>query len=124
MAGKTNADGYSGLPRGGQPGNQSKVNHKRWTQAIDRALAKRSKSSGIEALDALAEKLLTLCDGGDISALRELGDRLEGKPVQVIAGDPDNPFNVSLDAAKSELLSRLGARAAAGGSQGVGGDPE
>ena len=31
---------------------------------------------------AIAEKLLVLAEGGDVSALRELGDRLDGKPAQ------------------------------------------
>ena len=39
-------------------GNQNAVKAKRWQQAIDRALAKKSKSAGIEELDRLAEKFL------------------------------------------------------------------
>lgn len=75
-------------------GNQNATKGKRWQQAIDRALAERSKSAGIEALDALAEKLLTLADAGDLGALRELGDRLDGKAAQgvTLAGDPENPL--------------------------------
>jgi hypothetical protein len=53
-----------------------------WSAAINRAIAERSRQSGKEALDALAEKLLAKADEGDISALKELGDRLEGKPAQ------------------------------------------
>ena len=40
----------------------------------------------VEALDVLAETLLTKCDEGDVTALKELGDRLEGKPAQAITG--------------------------------------
>lgn len=69
-------------------GNQYAVKAKRWSQAIDNALAKRSRGEGIVALDDLAEKLLVACDEGDVSALRELGDRIEGKPAQTIQG-PD-----------------------------------
>ncbi len=67
---------------GGQPGNKNAVKSKRWYQAIDRALEKRSKAAGIEALDELAEKLLANADAGDMTALKELGDRLDGKAVQ------------------------------------------
>lgn len=76
------------------PGNQYAVKAKRWSQAIDRALANRSRADGIEALDALAEKLLTLADQGDLGALKELGDRIEGKPSQAIdlGSDPDRPM--------------------------------
>lgn len=65
-------------------GNQNAIKAKRWSQAIDRALAERSRAKGIEALDELAEKLLVNCDEGDMTALKELGDRIEGKPAQSI----------------------------------------
>lgn len=67
-------------------GNQNGVKAKRWSQAIDRALSARSKRDGIEALDKLAENLLALAEAGDLGALKELGDRLEGKPSQQIIG--------------------------------------
>ena len=72
-------------------GNQNAVRAKRWSMAIDRALEKRSRVDQVEALDALAEKLLALADEGDLGALKELGDRLEGKPSQMIGigQDPD-----------------------------------
>ena len=70
-------------------GNQNAIKAKRWSQAIDRALAKRSKGDGIAALDALAEKLLALADEGDLGALKELGDRIEGKPSLQIVGAGD-----------------------------------
>lgn len=68
--------------RGGQPGNQNATKSKPWIRAIERALAKRSKVDQLEALDDLAEKLLANCEKGDMAALRELGDRLDGKPHQ------------------------------------------
>lgn len=40
----------------------------------------------MEALDDLAEKLLTKVDEGDVSAIKELGDRIEGKVPQAIVG--------------------------------------
>jgi hypothetical protein len=72
-------------------GNQNAVRAKRWQDAINRALDKRSRVAGIEALDELAEKLLVLADEGDLGALKELGDRIEGKPAQTlgIGQDPD-----------------------------------
>jgi len=77
-------------------GNQYAAKSKRWTAAIDRAIAKRSKVEGVEALDTLAEKLLEQVDAGDVSAIKELGDRLEGKPAQsvTLSGDPDNPLQL------------------------------
>lgn len=74
----------AGAPIGNQNARKAKI----WTQAIERALKKRSKSAAdmIEALDELAEKLLIECDSGNLIALKELADRLEGKPVQGIEG--------------------------------------
>jgi len=79
------------------PGNQFAVKAKRWSQAIDRALANRSKAKGIEALDELAEKLLANAEQGDMAALKELGDRLEGKPAQAmtLANAEGEEFRVS-----------------------------
>lgn len=72
------------------PGNQYAAKARRWTEAIDRAIAKRSKVTGLEALDELAEKLLRQVDEGDTSAIKELGDRLEGKVPQAIVGAGEN----------------------------------
>lgn len=75
-------------------GNKNNAKGRKWAQAINRALEKRSLASQREALDELAEKLLTRCDEGDLSALKELGDRLDGKAAQTIIGDDENPLNV------------------------------
>lgn len=74
-------------------GNKNAAKAKVWTAAIERALEKRFKERGA-ALDDLAEKLLGLCEEGDLNALKELGDRLEGKAHQSVAvsGDEGNPL--------------------------------
>lgn len=78
-------------------GNQHAVKAKRWSLAIDAALAKRCKGDGVRALEDLAEKLLLAAEGGDVTALKELGDRLEGKPAQttVLTGDQENPVVIA-----------------------------
>ena len=82
--------------RGAPEGNQNYLKGRRWRDAIDRALARRSKGDAILALDELAEKLLQACDEGDITALKELGDRLEGKPVQSteLSGPDGKPVQI------------------------------
>lgn len=72
-----------GAPVGNQNGAKAKV----WAAAIERALAERSRLARKEALDDLAEKLLAKCDEGDMSALKELGDRLDGRPKQAIEAE-------------------------------------
>ena len=66
----------------GTIGNTNPTKGKRWRDAINRALEKRSRAEGIEALDALAENLLAMCDEKDLGALKELGDRIDGKAAQ------------------------------------------
>lgn len=73
--------------KGGQPGNTNAQKGSAWRNAINRALEHRSRAKRVEALDELAEKLLEQCERGDISALRELGDRLDGKPQLPITGE-------------------------------------
>lgn len=84
--------------RGAPKGNKNAAKAKVWSAAIERALAKRSAEGRVEALDALAEKLLSLCDEGDLGALKELGDRLEGKAAQavLVGGDEENPVRHSV----------------------------
>jgi len=70
------------MAAGAPIGNKNGANAKLWRAAITRALDKRTKLEGKEAMDELAEKLLTLCDEGNLGALQELGSRIEGKPAQ------------------------------------------
>jgi len=82
-----------GAPRGNQNAAKAKV----WRAAIERALERRTKSrlDGIREIDALAEKLLELVAAGDLPALKEFGDRIDGKPAQAIVGDnAADPVNI------------------------------
>ena len=79
---------------GAPVGNQNAAKGKLWQAAIMRALDKRSGADKVKALDELAEKLLAKCDESDMAALKELGDRLDGKPAQAIVGDPDAPLQI------------------------------
>lgn len=71
---------------------------KPWADAIKRALA-RAEHSPAEAhrtINALAERLLELGAAGDLPALREIADRLDGKPAQAITGEDGGPVELSL----------------------------
>jgi hypothetical protein len=65
-------------------GNKNAAKAKVWTAAIERALERRGSERG-KAIDEIADKLLSLCMDGDLGALKQLGDRLEGKPAQAIS---------------------------------------
>lgn len=77
-------------------GNQYAARGRQWRSAIERALDIRSGADRVKALNELAEKLLAKCDEGDLAALRELGDRLDGKPAQAITGEDGGPVELSL----------------------------
>ena len=79
---------------GAPPGNKNAARAKIWSAAVKRAVDRRTKEQGKDALDALAENLLSLCDEKDLNALKELGDRLEGKVAQAITGADDGPIEV------------------------------
>lgn len=75
--------------RGGQPGNDNATKSKQWRSALDRAIA---QDDG-KRLRAAAEKLLDLAEAGEGWAVKELGDRLDGKAAQQLihTGDADAP---------------------------------
>jgi hypothetical protein len=81
-------------------GNQNAKNAKRWQQAIRRALA-RKYGTVDDGLEQLATKLVNLADNSERWAIEEVGNREDGKPSQVIAGDPDEPVRTI-----SEILIR------------------
>lgn len=66
------------------PGNNYAGKVKVWKGAIERVLQKRSRVDQIQELDVIAEKLIEACLAGDQWAIKELGDRLDGKPGQQI----------------------------------------
>lgn len=82
-------------PLGNQNGRKARI----WTEAIKRALARFSAANGDElpsidkGLDRLADRMVRAAATGDEAAFaaitEKIGDRLEGKPAQVIIGDAD-----------------------------------
>lgn len=79
--------------KGAQPGNQNARKGRVWRDAINRALKKREREQR-KALDDLAEELLKQAEAGDLMALKELADRVEGRPEQPVkhSGDDDEPI--------------------------------
>ena len=65
---------------------------KLWREAISLALHEEDGVTQKKKLRRIAEKLVTLAMDGDMQAIKEIGDRMDGKPVQGIAGDSDQPF--------------------------------
>lgn len=78
-----------GAPKGNR--NAAKEN-RLWGETIRRVVTQQNSMR----LRAAAEKLVEAAEAGDIAALRELGDRLDGKAVQQIAADVDTTLTVKL----------------------------
>jgi hypothetical protein len=70
-------------------GNQFAKKAKIWEQAIKRAISRRANGDIDHGLDELADKLVSLVATGDLPALKELGDRLDGRPAQALAVSGD-----------------------------------
>lgn len=60
-----------------------------FASALKHAIAKAGTDR--EALIAIADVLLEKAMGGDLQAIKEVADRLDGKPAQAIVGDEDKP---------------------------------
>ncbi len=60
----------------------------------------RERTRGVDMWDRLASVLVREGGNGNVAAIKEVGDRLDGKPAQAVAitGDPDSPviFNLRL----------------------------
>lgn len=77
---------------------------------------KEATETGGSKLRAVADALIAKAISGDVAAIKEVADRLDGKVAQTIAGDPSNPLHVrsARDLTDDEL-----AIIAAGGSIGA-----
>lgn len=78
------APGQSGNP-GGKP-KRAKL----FTNALLASL-KKTDEHDVEAIQRIADKLVELAESGDVPAIKEIADRVEGKVPQAIGGDDDLP---------------------------------
>ena len=86
--------GKSGNPSGGRK-------DKWWADAIRKEGNRAAKEDGkilkgedgkeIKRIELAAKRLFDRAENGEISAMKEIGDRLDGKPAQTIQGtDPED----------------------------------
>lgn len=70
--------------RSGQSGNPAGrgTEDKLWRDAVRRAVKRQAASGKGTQLEALADKLVACALEGDMSAMQEIGNRLDGKPTQ------------------------------------------
>ena len=71
----------AGAPKGN---TNARKENREWANAIRRAVKQRKR------LGPLAKALLDKAEAGDVSALKEFGDRYDGKVAQQILGGGDD----------------------------------
>lgn len=81
----------------GNPAGQPKRT-KLWREAITRAI-KRREEADPQALERLADKLIAQVEAGDIAAIKEFGDRVDGKVAQAIIGGDETEGPIKLEIA-------------------------
>ena len=78
--------------RGAPKGNNNPGKNKPWTDALKRALLRNEGKD----LEAIAQKVIEMAKDGDIQAIREVGDRVEGKAVQSLEAKVDASVTVEV----------------------------
>lgn len=64
---------------------------KAWRDALMLAVNERAPDGG-KKLRKIAEKCVDSAMAGDMQAIKEIGDRLDGKPAQAITGEGGGPI--------------------------------
>ena len=64
------------------------------------------KARKIKRLEAIADQLVSLAADGNLTAIREICDRIDGKATQPVAGDKDNPL-IDMTGIKDALAKKL-----------------
>jgi len=79
----------AGAPLGNKNGSKGRP----WAEALAKSL-KQYQGDGVvrgEAMRKIADKVVEAALKGDKDAIREIGDRSDGKPSQAIVGDANAP---------------------------------
>ena len=66
-----------------------------WSDALRRALHRQTKGRGSpKRLEVIANQVVELAMDGNMTAIQEIGNRMDGKATQVIGGDADRPHQL------------------------------
>ena len=73
---------------GAQPGNKNASKGRPWTDALRKAVLRLAEDgSKRKKLDVIAAGVVNAAVAGDMAAVTEIANRLDGKPAQQIDGD-------------------------------------
>ena len=77
-------------------GNKSE---KLWRDALMRAVKRAvpGKPNKTTYLECIATRCVEAALGGEMAAIKEIGDRLDGRAIQPIAGDLDQPMRLVVE---------------------------
>ena len=76
-------------------GNKNAAKSRLFEQALIRAIKQRDLKDGEgETLRKIAEKLLESATNGELNAIKETRDTLDGKPAQAITGGDGGPVQI------------------------------
>lgn len=80
-----------------EPGSTNRADGKRFKLAVQAALARKGKDQW-EALTDVAEKLVDEALNGNMAAIKEVADRIEGKAAQQVevTGADGGPLAIAL----------------------------
>lgn len=71
-----------------------------WSDAVRRAVLRRLENveGKPQKIERLADKVVDMALDGDIAAVKEVADRLDGKPAQqqILTGDKDSPIELKV----------------------------
>lgn len=76
-------------------GNQN-ARKRHWSTAIEAAVMQEDVRTKKKHLHIIAERLIAKAKRGDIQAIKEIGDRLDGKAVQAIEGRVEADLTVQV----------------------------
>lgn len=70
-----------------------------WSEAVRRAVYREAEGDDgkkAKRINLIADRLCKMAIDGDISAIKEIGERLDGKSPQqqIVSGDNGNPLNL------------------------------
>ncbi len=89
----------------GQSGNPGgRGTEKIWRDALLKAVKDKQDTGNGRKLEAIAKALIDAAIDGDVAAIREIGDRLDGKAPQAITGDDGGDLRVLFTSADSGVL--------------------
>jgi len=91
--------------KSGNPGGRPK---KEWTwSGLVRKALEQKNNDGEQIKMAIAQALVDKAMDGDVQAIKEIGDRIDGKAKQQIdiKGDPDAPLAITLGSVKGQNVT-------------------